>query len=59
MRIEINLPDDKEFLSTLQKLADAENRSRKNFIETVIKTVVNKADAPIPTFNFKFKKNAS
>lgn len=41
MRVEINLPDDKKFLDKLQKLADAENRSRKNWLETVIITAVN------------------
>lgn len=41
MRVEINLPDDKKFLDKLQKLANAENRSRKNWLETVIITTVN------------------
>lgn len=41
MRVEINLPDDKKFLAKLQKLADAENRSRKNWLETVIIAAVN------------------
>ncbi len=43
MRVEINIPDDKKFLDKLQKLADAENRSRKNWLETVIVTTVNNA----------------
>lgn len=50
MRIEINLPNDKKFLERLQALADAENRSRKNWLETVIITAVNNAIA-IPTQN--------
>jgi hypothetical protein len=41
MRVEINIPDDKKFLDKLQKLADAENRSRKNWLETVIVNTVN------------------
>ena len=44
MRVEINLPDDKKFLDKLQALADAENRSRKNWLETLVITVVNNAD---------------
>lgn len=40
MRIEIKLPDDKQFLDKLQALADAENRSRKNWLETQIITIV-------------------
>lgn len=43
MRVEINIPDDKKFLDKLQKLADAENRSRKNWLETVIVNTVNNA----------------
>lgn len=43
MRVEINIPDDKKFLEKLQKLADAENRSRKNWLETVIVNTVNNA----------------
>ena len=43
MRVEITLPDDKKFLEKLQALADAENRSRKNWLETVIVTTVNNA----------------
>jgi hypothetical protein len=43
MRVEINIPDDKKFLDKLQKLADAENRSRKNWLETVIVSTVNNA----------------
>lgn len=43
MRVEIKLPDDKKFLEKLQALADAENRSRKNWIETVIIATVNHA----------------
>ena len=41
MRVEINIPDDKKFLDKLQKLADAENRSRKNWLETIIVSKVN------------------
>lgn len=41
MRVEINLPDDKKFLDKLQKLADAENRSRKNWLENLVITAVN------------------
>jgi len=44
MRIEINLPNDKKFLKKLQDLADAENRSRKNWLETLIIITVNNAD---------------
>lgn len=43
MRVEINLPDDKKFLEKLQKLADAENRSRKNWLETLVVNTVNNA----------------
>lgn len=43
MRIEINLPDDKKFLDKLQKLADTENRSRKNWLETKIISLVKNA----------------
>ena len=46
MRVEINLPDDKKFLDKLQKLADAENRSRKNWLETLVINTVNTA-APV------------
>jgi hypothetical protein len=41
MRVEIHLPDNKEFLQAIQELAKAENRSRKNWIETVIIKLVN------------------
>lgn len=41
MRIEIKLPDDKKFLDKLQALADAENRSRKNWLETLVVNAVN------------------
>ena len=41
MRIEIHLPNDKKFLDKLQALADAENRSRKNWLETLVVTTVN------------------
>lgn len=41
MRVEINLPDDKKFKDKLQALSNAENRSRKNWIETVIIQTVN------------------
>ena len=44
MRVEINIPDDKKFLDKLQKLADAENRSRKNWLETVIIAAVNRGN---------------
>lgn len=44
MRVEINIPDDKRFLDKLQKLADAENRSRKNWLETLIVKAVNTTD---------------
>lgn len=46
MRIEINLPDDKKFLEKLQALADAENRSRKNWLETQIIAIVEKSNLP-------------
>lgn len=36
MRVEINLPNDEEFIKKLQALADNENRSRKNYLETII-----------------------
>lgn len=41
MRVEINLPDDKKFKDKLQALSDADNRSRKNWMETVIIQAVN------------------
>lgn len=41
MRVEINLPEDKKFKEKLQALADAENRSRKNLMETIIINAVN------------------
>lgn len=41
MRVEINIPDDKKFKDKLQALSDADNRSRKNWIETVIIQAVN------------------
>lgn len=44
MRVEINIPDDKRFLDKLQKLADAENRSRKNWLETIIVAAVNHSE---------------
>lgn len=46
MRVEINLPDDKAFMDKLQALADAENRSRKNWLETLIINFVTKASKP-------------
>ena len=45
MRVEIKLPDDKDFLDQLQKLANAENRSRKNWMETVIINAVESKQA--------------
>lgn len=42
MRVEINLPE--ETLEQLQKLADAENRSRKNYIETVLIEIANNSE---------------
>lgn len=44
MRVEINIPDDKKFLDKLQMLADTENRSRKNWLETLVVTTVNNSD---------------
>jgi hypothetical protein len=41
MRVEISLPDDSEFIKKLQDLADGENRSRKNYLETIIINHVN------------------
>ncbi len=43
MRVEIKLPDDKKFLDKLQALAASENRSRKNWMETLIVNAVNAA----------------
>lgn len=43
MRVEIKLPDDKKFKDKLQALADGDNRSRKNWMETVIISTVNNA----------------
>jgi hypothetical protein len=40
MRIEINLPDDNDFMLKLKALADAENRSRKNWLESKIISIV-------------------
>lgn len=36
MRVEIKLPDDKKFNNDLKALAKTKNRSRKNFIETLV-----------------------
>ena len=41
MRVEINLPDDKNFRDKIQALSDDENRSRKNWMETIIIQAVN------------------
>jgi len=41
VRVEISLPDDKKFKDKLQALSDADNRSRKNWMETVIIQAVN------------------
>lgn len=41
MRVEIKLPDDKKFKDKLQALSDAKNRSRKNWMETIIIQAVN------------------
>jgi len=41
MRVEINLPDDKKFKDKLQALSDVENRSRKNWMETIIIQAIN------------------
>jgi predicted transcriptional regulator len=49
MRVEINLPDDSEFIKKLQALADAENRSRKNYMETIIINHVNSAEVKYKT----------
>lgn len=46
MRIEIHLPDDKNFLDKLQDLADKDNRSRKNYLETVVINHVNAMPLP-------------
>lgn len=46
MRIEIHLPDDPKFLAKLQALAEKENRSRKNYLETIIIKHVNEAEKP-------------
>lgn len=51
MRVEINLPDDKKFLDNLQKLADAENRSRKNWLENIVITVVKSATTETKHYN--------
>lgn len=42
MRVEINFPE--ETLEQLQKLADSENRSRKNYIETVLIEIANNSE---------------
>lgn len=46
MRIEIHLPDDKKFVERLQALAEADKRSRKNWLETQIIAIVEKSDLP-------------
>jgi predicted transcriptional regulator len=46
MRIEIHLPDDKKFVEKLQALADADKRSRKNWLETQIISIVEKSTLP-------------
>jgi len=43
MRVEINLPDDKKFVEKLQALADVDKRSRKNWLETQIISIVEKS----------------
>ena len=43
MRIEIHLPDDKKFVEKLQALIDAEKRTRKNWLETQIISIVDKS----------------
>lgn len=48
MRIEINLPDDKKFLAKLQTIANNENRSRKNYLETIIINHIQKYDLSVP-----------
>jgi hypothetical protein len=48
MRIEIHLPDDKKFLDKLQALADADIRTRKNWLETLVITTVNNATVKKP-----------
>jgi hypothetical protein len=40
MRIEIHLPDTKKFKDKLQALADAEGRSRKNWLERLVLAAV-------------------
>ena len=44
MRIEIHLPDDKKFKDKLQALADADKRSRKNWLELLVINAVNSAN---------------
>ena len=56
MRVEITLPDDKQFKDKLQRLADAENRSRKNWLETIIINEVLKFNTQ-HTENIKPKTN--
>lgn len=46
MRIEIHLPDDKKFVEKLQASAEADKRSRKNWLETQIIAIVEKSDPP-------------
>lgn len=46
MRIEIHLPDDKKFVEKLQALAEADKRSRKNWLETQVISIVEKSDLP-------------
>lgn len=45
MRVEIHLPDDKKFVEKLQALIDAEKRTRKNWLETQIISIVEKSAA--------------
>lgn len=44
MRVEINLPDDEDFKTKIQALAKSNNRTRKNWIETVIIALVNETN---------------
>lgn len=46
MRVEITLPDNKKFVEKLQALADADKRSRKNWLETQIIAIVEKSTLP-------------
>jgi len=40
MRIDIDLPDDKEFQQALADAIKKSNRTRKNYIETIVMFVV-------------------